>query len=221
MKSLATVLVLLLIWAAGLTAFADRVDRYAPLATAPSADAVVALTGASDVRIETAMRLLEARKGRRLLISGVHPDATREDIRALTRGFGKLYDCCVDLDYEAETTLGNAQFTAEWARARGYDSLVLVTSDYHMPRALLELKAALPGAELRPYAIETRTVDAARWWRTGESTRRMVLEYNKYLVVLFRELVLGLGGDPKTAPAAAPARPAEGTAERLTIETVE
>ena len=221
MKSLATVLVLLLIWAAGLTAFADRVDRYAPLPTAPTADAVVALTGASDVRIETAMRLLEARKGRRMLISGVNRDATREDVRALTRGFGELYDCCVDLDYEAETTLGNAQYTARWARTHRYDSLVLVTSDYHMPRALLELKAALPEAELRPYAIETRTVDATRWWRTGESTRRMLLEYNKYLVVLFRELVLSFGDDEAQPPAAEPAAPAAESSGRLTIETVE
>lgn len=221
MKSLATVLVLLFIWAVGLTAFADRVDRYAPVTNAPSADAIVALTGASDVRIVTAMRLLEAHKGARMLVSGVNRDATREDIRNVTQGFGRLYDCCVDLDYEAETTLGNAQYTAEWARARGYDSLVVVTSDFHMPRALLELKAALPpGAVLRPYAIETDTVDAARWWRTGESARRMTLEYSKYLVVLFRELVLSLGGETKKPTAPAPAAPPEG-AGRLTVETVE
>lgn len=223
MKSLATVLVLLLIWAAGLTAFADRVDRSAPLVTAPSADAVVALTGA-DVRIETAMRLLEARKGRRMLVSGVNPETTREDVRNLTRGYSRLYDCCVDLDYDAETTLGNAQYTAEWARKNRFDSLVVVTSDYHMPRALLELKAALPGATLRPYAIETRTVDAARWWRTGESARRMTLEYSKYLVVLFRELVLSLGGEPKAEATPRPstaASPRPADAGGLEIETVE
>ena len=220
MKSLATLLVLVFIWAVGLTAFADRVDRYAPVTTPPSADAIVALTGASDVRIETAMRLLEAEKGERMLISGVNRDATREDVRNITRGFGDLYDCCVDLDYEAETTLGNAQYTADWARARGFDSLVIVTSDFHMPRALLELKAALPpGAVLRPYAIETKTVDAARWWRTGESARRMTLEYSKYLVVLFRELVLSVGGEKKAKPPAPTAEPAD--TGRLQIETVE
>ena len=223
MKSLATVLVLLFIWVAGLTAFADRVDRYAPVTTAPAAEAIVVLTGASNVRIETAMRLLEARKGARMLVSGVNREATREDIRGVTRGYGELYDCCVDLDYEAETTLGNAQHTADWARARGYESLVLVTSDFHMPRALLELKAALPGVVLRPYAIETDTVDAARWWRTSESARRMTLEYSKYLVVLFRELILSLGGEeaapaPTGTPAAAPAAEQPG---RLQIETVE
>lgn len=206
MKSLATLLVLLLIWAAGLSAFADRVDRYAPAQEPAPAEGIVALTGASDVRIETAMRLLEAEKGSRMLVSGVNREATREDIRSLTRGFGVLFDCCVDLDYEAESTLGNAQFTAQWARSHRFDSLIVVTSDHHMPRSLLELKAALPGASLTPYAIETDTVDAANWWKTREGAQRMVLEYSKYLVVLFRELVLSIGADERpperTSPAA-------------------
>jgi uncharacterized SAM-binding protein YcdF (DUF218 family) len=224
LKSLATVLVLLVIWLAGLTAFADRVDRYAPVTNPPNADAIVALTGRSDTRIIAAMRLLEARRGARLLVSGVNREATREDIQSVTRGYRGLFECCVDLDYEAETTLGNAQHTAEWVRARGYDSLVVVTSDFHMPRALLELKAALPGVVLRPYAIETDTVDAARWWSTGASARRMILEYSKYLVVLFREMILSIGGGEKstaTAPADAEAAPEAPGTGRLEIETVE
>jgi len=212
MKSLATVLVLLLIWAAGLSAFAARVDGYAPAAEPPRADGVVALTGASDVRIETAMRLLESGKGSRMLVSGVSREATREDIRSVSRGYGALYDCCVDLDYEAESTLGNAQFTAQWARSHGFDSLIVVTSDHHMPRSLLELKAALPGASLTPYAVETRTVDAASWWRTRSGAERMVLEYSKYLAVLFRELVLSIGGGGERPPErTAPAPDADGS----------
>lgn len=205
MKSLATLVVLLLIWAAGLSAFADRVDDYAPAADPAAADGIVALTGASDDRIETAMRLLEGEKGSRMLVSGVNKDATREDIRSVTRGFGALFDCCVDLDYEAESTLGNAQFTAQWARSHRFDSLIVVTSDHHMPRSLLELKAALPGARLIPHAIETELVKDARWWRTREGAERMVLEYSKYLTVLFRELVLSIGDDKPKPPARPPA----------------
>jgi len=199
MKSLATLLVLVFIWAVGLTAFADRVDRYAPAPEPPAADAIVALTGASDVRIAQGMRLLEADKGQRLLVSGVNRAATREDVRSVIRAYGKLYDCCVDLGFQAETTLGNAQETAEWARAHRFDSLVIVTSDYHMPRSLLEIRSALPGARLHPYPVETDIVDAQRWWASGESARRLTVEYCKYLVVLFREVVLSLGGrdEPK------------------------
>ncbi|HEX8568944.1 MAG TPA: YdcF family protein [Caulobacteraceae bacterium] len=194
MKSLATLLVLLMIWSVGLLAFAARVDRYAPAPEPPRADAIVALTGASDVRLGAAMRLLEARKGRRMLISGVNRGATRADIREVVRGYGVLFDCCVDLGFQAETTLGNAQETADWARSHRFDSLVVVTSDYHMPRSLVELRAALPGAELHPYPVET-DIDAQRWWSSGQSARRITLEYCKYLVVLFREIVLSLGGE--------------------------
>jgi uncharacterized SAM-binding protein YcdF (DUF218 family) len=198
MKSLATLLVLVLIWAVGLFAFADRVDRYAPSADPPAADAIVALTGASDVRIAQGMRLLEADKGKRLLVSGVNRAATREDVRDVIRAYGKLYDCCVDLGFQAETTLGNAQETAEWARAHKFSSLVVVTSDYHMPRSLLEIRSALPGVRLHPYPVET-DIDAQRWWSSGDSARRITLEYCKYLVVLFREVVLSLGGRDEPA----------------------
>ena len=198
MKSLATVLVLLMIWGVGLMAFAARVDRYAPAPEPPRADAIVSLTGASDVRIGAAMRLLEAKKGERMLISGVNREATRADIREVARGYGVLYDCCVDLGFEAETTLGNAREISDWARGHRFDSLVVVTSDYHMPRSLVELRAALPGVNLHPYPVET-DIDAQRWWADGSSARRITLEYCKYLVVLFRELILSLGGEEKQA----------------------
>ncbi len=200
MKSLATLLVLVFIWGVGLMAFAARVDRYAPSPEPPAADGIVALTGASDIRIAQGMRLLEADKGRRMLVSGVDRAATREDVRGVIRAYGKLYDCCVDLGFQAESTLGNAQETAEWARAHRFRSLVVVTSDFHMPRALVELRAALPGAQLHPYPVET-DLDSQRWWRSGKVARLLTLEYSKYLVVLFRELVLSLGGSDEPAPA--------------------
>jgi uncharacterized SAM-binding protein YcdF (DUF218 family) len=198
MKSLATLAVLVFIWFVGLNAFADRVGRYAPASEPPRADAIVALTGASDVRLATGMRLLEARKGQRMLVSGVNREATRDDVREVTRGFGELYDCCVDLGFQAESTLGNAQETAEWARAHRFKRLVVVTSDYHMPRSLLELRSALPEVELYPYPVETDLVEAERWWASSDSAQKVTLEYCKYLVVLFREMVLSLGPKDET-----------------------
>ena len=194
MKSLATLLVLLMIWGVGLMAFTARVDRYAPAPEPPRAEGIVALTGASDTRLAAAMRLLEAKKGERLLISGVNRGATRADIREIVRGYGVLFDCCVDLGFEAETTLGNAKETAVWARGHRFDSLVVVTSDYHMARSLVELRAALPGVRLHPYPVET-DIDAQRWWANGQSARRITVEYCKYLVVLFRDIILSIGGE--------------------------
>ena len=153
-----------------------------------------------------AMRLLEAGKAERMLVSGVNREASREDIRDVSKAVRRLYDCCVDLGFEAANTRGNARETAEWAAARGFDSLIIVTADYHMPRAMLELGATLPDAELQAYPVPTPQFQARDWWRTSAGARLMTMEYLKYLAILGRETVLGLGPqDEDEAPAAQPA----------------
>ena len=145
----------------------------------------------------------EDRHVRRLLISGVNPAARRSDVRDVTRDVGREWDCCVDLGRAAEDTRGNASETADWVRRHGYRSLIVVTADYHMPRALLELRASLPGVALRPYPVETGTVSARSWWRSSIDARRMAVEYCKYLLVWARSLLPGGGADPAPTPAAA------------------
>ncbi|NEX93634.1 YdcF family protein [Caulobacter sp. 17J65-9] len=206
MKSLAAVAIVALIWLAGLLAFAERVQRSTPADEPPQGDGVVVLTGASDERIVAAMHLLEQGKGRRLLVSGVNREVTRGELRAVTRAPARLYDCCVDLGFEAADTIGNAQEIAAWARAKNFTDLVVVTSDYHMPRSLLEIRGAMPEAQLVPYAVRTPSLDTRRWWRSATGARRMTVEYCKYLVVLVREAVLSLGdGNSKTQAEASPA----------------
>ena len=56
----------------------------------------------------------------------------------------QLFNCCVDLGYEALDTVGNADETRTWARSNGYTRLIVVTSRYHMPRSLAELALAMP-----------------------------------------------------------------------------
>lgn len=191
MKFLTFVAIIAVIWLVGLFAFADRVQSYTPAAEPARADAIVALTGPSAERVNAAIRLLEQDKGRRVLISGVNREVRRQELRALTPGSSKLFNCCVDLGFEAEDTIGNAQEIAAWADAKGYDSLIVVTSDYHMPRALTEIRAAAPGLTLAPYAVETPSLDDSGWWRAAAAARRMTLEYVKYLAALGRALVGG------------------------------
>lgn len=205
MRFLAFLGVLALIWFAGLLAFADRVERATPAPDPGRADGIVVLTGASDDRIATAMQLLLDGRGRRLLVSGVNRVVRREELRALTPGPNRVFDCCVDLGFDAETTVGNAQEIAAWARAKGFDSLIVVTSDYHMPRSLLEIRGLMRDAELIPYAVRTPSLDADSWWRTSLGVRRMTLEYSKYMVVLVREAVLRLfSGGGETTPEETP-----------------
>lgn len=203
MKTLAALILIAAIWAVGLLAFADRIDRSTPAPEPVRADGVVALTGAgSNERIAAGVSLLEDGKARRMLVSGVNREATREDIRTVSKAVRKIYDCCVDLGFSAADTVGNARETAEWARAMRYKSLIVVTADYHMPRAMLELRSTLPGAELQPYPVATSVINAHYWWKTSRGARLMVGEYSKYLAILGREMVRGLG--PKDAPTSAP-----------------
>lgn len=195
MKFLTLIFTVALMWLVGLFVFAERVRSLTPAPDPARAEAIVALTGPSAERVNAAIRLLEQDKGDRLLISGVNRDVRRQELRALTPGSNKLFNCCVDLGFEAEDTVGNAQEIAAWVRAKQYDSLIVVTSDYHMPRSLLELRAAAPGVRLTPYAVATPTLDNAQWWRADVSARRMTLEYLKYLAVLGREAFHALKGD--------------------------
>ena len=199
MKFLTFIAILGLIWLIGLFAFADRVRGYTPAPEPERADAIVALTGPSAERVNAAVRLLEQDKGERVLISGVNREVRRQELRALTPGSNKLFNCCVDLGFEAEDTIGNAQEIAAWADAKGYDSLIVVTSDYHMPRALTEIRAAAPGVRLTPYAVETPSLDNSRWWKAAITARRMTLEYVKYLAALGRAMI---GGERPAADAA-------------------
>ena len=205
MRSVAAFLVVVLIWTAGLLAFASRVQQSTPAATPQRADGIVVLTGLSArERMAPGVVLLTAGYGRRMLVSGVNRELTREDLRTATTAVRRLYDCCVDLGFSALDTVGNARETADWAKAMRFNSLIVVTADYHMPRAMLELRALLDrqGVQLQAYPVATQALNARRWWRSPQGTRLLVVEYCKYLAILGRELVLSLGPRDRGHPAA-------------------
>jgi uncharacterized SAM-binding protein YcdF (DUF218 family) len=202
MRRLALLLILVLVWAVGLLAFAGRVDKLTPAAEPPVSDAVAVLTGASTLRLKAAVRLLEEGKGRRLLVSGVNEEVTRDDLMEVTGAWKPIYQCCVDLGFEAADTKGNAQEIAAWARKHGFSQIVVVTADYHMPRSMLELRGQMPEAKLIAYPVKTDSVDAAHWWRSQVQAKRLVLEYCKYLAVLAQESARSLfRGAPAKPPA--------------------
>lgn len=201
MKFLTLIAAVALMWLVGLFVFAGRVHDLTPAPEPERADAIVALTGPSAERVNMAVRLLEQDKGDRLLISGVNREVRRRELRALTPGSSKLFNCCVDLGFEAENTVGNASEIAEWARSKNYKHLIVVTSDYHMPRSLLEIRSALPGVVLTPYAVRTPSLGEPDWWRASVTSRRMVLEYMKYLAVLGREAMHRVRGNHPERPA--------------------
>lgn len=159
------------------------------------ADGIVVLTGGSS-RVSDAMELLAAGYGKRLLISGVHPTIAAADIsRSLQEGQG-LFHCCVDLDHSAVNTRSNALETRRWARERGFKSLIVVTSNYHMPRAIVELSHAMPDTSLIPFSVVGDKWRDEPWWSSGATFRLVLSEYVKYVAAALRVRLEGLGVDP-------------------------
>jgi uncharacterized SAM-binding protein YcdF (DUF218 family) len=183
--------------------FWNFAERVRVLAEEPErADGIVALTGGSLERLSTGVRLLEERKGERLLISGVNRIVTDEELLdAALNVDPQLAECCIDLGRGAEDTLGNAAETAAWAREHNYRRLILVTDDYHMPRSHAELSLALPEVEIVPYPVRTRWTDPVLWRSDLGAASRIGAEYVKYLVIRGREAVLNLGKSEDEAAA--------------------
>lgn len=179
---------LLLIAAGGFLQFLTLIPEQAPrsLKAAPmDVDAIVVLTGGRD-RIHTALALLDNGTGARLLISGVNTDTSRDDLAAEFGGTSSRFDCCVDLGFQARTTIGNADETAKWASDKGYASLAVVTSDYHMPRSLLLLAEEMPDATLVPVPVASEGLSGDAGFASVRVARILVSEYAKYIITLFQ-----------------------------------
>jgi uncharacterized SAM-binding protein YcdF (DUF218 family) len=146
---------------------------------ARDADGIVVLTGGAS-RITDAIELLAAGRGRRLLISGANPATNRAEIMRLNPEFERVVRCCVDFD-RSINTLGNAVETRRWAKSSGFRSLIVVTSSYHMPRAMAEIAHQLPDVALVAFPVVTEKLKADPWWSSTATLRLLGSEYLKYL----------------------------------------
>jgi uncharacterized SAM-binding protein YcdF (DUF218 family) len=168
--------------------------RGAEAEPASHADGIVVLTGGSS-RVSDAMELLAGGYGKRLLISGVHPTNAASDISRSLSDNQSLLSCCVDLDRSAVNTRSNAAETRRWAHERGFKSLIVVTSNYHMPRAIVELTHAMPDIRLIPFAVVAEKWRDEPWWTSGATVRLLLSEYVKYVAAEVRVRLADAGLD--------------------------
>jgi uncharacterized SAM-binding protein YcdF (DUF218 family) len=165
--------------ALGFVLFASVVTRM-PAENNPHADGIVVLTGEGR-RIAEGARLLNEGRAQRMLISGVFRRTGKKALLEISGLPEDKFDCCVDVGYNALDTVGNANETRAWAASRGYESLIVVTASYHMPRSLAELSLAMPGTELIPHPVVPNNFPPSRWWLHASVTRTLISEYFKFL----------------------------------------
>jgi uncharacterized SAM-binding protein YcdF (DUF218 family) len=177
-------LFLMVLFFIGFAVFATGVERE-PRETVPMADGITVLTGGAD-RIDQAMKLLAQGKAKRVLITGVYRATTKEELKQLASQGDQYFACCVDIDKEARNTIDNATETSEWVAQQHFHSVIVVTSNYHMPRALAELGRAMPDVGLIAYPVIDKNVHLDRWWTYPGTTKLLISEYLKYLPALGR-----------------------------------
>ena len=174
------------LYCAGFTIFVLSLPR-PTITTTSKADAIVALTGEGG-RLAPAVLLLEQGGGKRLLITGVNKATSKSNLKALLQDAGPAFDCCADLGFAAASTRGNAEETAQWAREHNYQSLIVVTTSYHMPRSLAEFGAQMPDVKLVPFPVPADDRNPQPW----QTFRRLNSEYAKFLASLVRITFQGL-----------------------------
>ena len=181
-------LLLVLAWGAGLVLFIINIPT-SPSGDIRAADGVVVYTGGSN-RLPSGLALLEKGVGKRLLISGVYQATSREQLAEMWTGAPEGFDCCVDLGRAAQSTRGNAAELKNWASNHGFKKIILVTSDFHMPRAIVETRRLSPGLEIVAYPASSGILNDDGKPRDLAAWKVLAAEYTKYLaarvVAIFR-----------------------------------
>jgi uncharacterized SAM-binding protein YcdF (DUF218 family) len=94
--------------------------------------------------------------------------------------------CCVDLGHAAVNTTGNAIETKRWVTDQGFRSVIVVTSNYHMPRTMAELRRSMPDVALVPFPVVTDKMRSEAWWSSPPTAKLLFSEYLKYIVAQVR-----------------------------------
>ena len=176
------IFVLAILWSVGLVGFAALLPR--DIADPSShTDAIVVPTGGHG-RLVAGLELLRAGQAERLFISGVYDGVSVSSLVGENAGAATI--CCVDLGYSARDTYENALESATWMAERGYSSLRLVTGNYHIPRAILEFRSAMPDVKLIANPVFPQHVRVDNWWRYRGTAGLIASEYAKYLLSLVR-----------------------------------
>ncbi len=171
-------------WFCGFIWFGQKINDYNDY-DLKYTDAIVVLTGGRN-RIAKAVKLMNNNMAEHLFISGVEKHTSLEAIiKSLKISINNPDK--VELGYDATDTIGNAREIKDWVEKNNIKSVRLITSNYHIPRSLAEIKAYNLPLEIELTPVYSENV-ANYWWQSWGTFKLIVSEYNKYLVVVLRNL---------------------------------
>lgn len=165
------------LWLGGLIWFAAQIPKTPSKLPDNSDAAIIVLTGGAG-RMEYGLQLLAQHKGGTLFVSGAGEKVTVADIvkQAPDDIEKSLSESDIAIGHRAENTIGNAEEIKKWLKSSHYKNIILVTSNYHMPRSLLEIKTTLPTINIIPAPVIS-----------GDS-ELLLSEYHKYIASKLRHL---------------------------------
>jgi len=170
-------------WVSGLFVFASYIPDEVS-APDQKTDAIIVLTGGSG-RLSAGLQLLSDHRAKKLFVSGVYRGLDVRRLLEMSQRSPEELACCIGIGHAADT-IANAAETAIWMREQGFNSMRLVTSNYHMPRSLLEFREALGEVTAIPHPVFPEHVKRDRWWAWPGTATLIVGEYNKFLLAWTR-----------------------------------
>ena len=144
----------------------------------------IVLTG-GDNRVKKSLKIFFTIKNRNknLFISGVGQGFNKKTLKKLTQkkpNYNKIIDCCIQIEGISRNTFSNAVESLKWVKSKKINSFVLLTNNYHMPRAMLEFKSIFNDIKITPYVF----IDENKiWWKTKIN---YISEYFKYKLTYLR-----------------------------------
>ena len=137
-------------------------------------DGIVVLTG-DQFRIAKGIELLKRSPNKKLLISGVNKNINPVDIMKEFPSSINFFQCCIDIGKDAKNTFENIIETFEWMKSNEFTSIIIVTSDYHLPRVKLEINRFIDNQQIFYEAVKTHESDSIL------RLKKITLEYIKYI----------------------------------------
>ncbi|PIZ32593.1 MAG: hypothetical protein COY39_05155 [Alphaproteobacteria bacterium CG_4_10_14_0_8_um_filter_37_21] len=154
--------------------FYNMIPKIQDTKSVEKTDAIVVFTGGNK-RVQAAFDLFEKRHAELLFVSGVPKGVTKRKLLKVSHS--SIVDLSTVQLGSAENTQENAEEVSKWARDQNIRSIRLVTTTFHMPRALREMRLKTENLVVIPHPISAdMPIYAAIYYYFSEFVKLTLLE---------------------------------------------